>query len=169
MGQVQGGQSRRVPNTDEAVRRGSKSAAAVFEARGASGQLQARSLRSLGWSSRSWTRNSGSIRSSHATQGRRSDGSDGSDEVAAADLVQATADGAVPLVVQAATGLPAASADVPGQAPVIPADGATAAVQQDVQPRSSRQKKKEESSFPTRFSPRKIRGSSHKYADTYYY
>lgn len=96
-------------------------------------------------------------------------GSDGSDEVAAADLVQATADGAVPPVVQAATGLPAASADVPGQAPVVPADGATAAVQQDVQPRSSRQKKKEESSFPTRFSPRKIRGSSHKYADTYYY
>ena len=36
------------------------------------------------------------------------------------------------------------------------------------QPSVSRRKKREEN-FPTRFSPRKIRGMGHKYGDTYYY
>ena len=83
-------------------------------------------------------------------------------------VVPATVDGAGPEVVQAASALPP---DVAAQAPVVPVDDAAAeVVQEDHRPRSSRRRKtEEESSFPTRFSPRKTRGMSHKYADTYYY
>ena len=65
----------------------------------------------------------------------------------------------------AADVLPAGADDVAvGDADVLAADDGA-----QQQATVSRRKKREDSNFPTRFSPRKIRGMGHKYPDTYYY
>ena len=62
---------------------------------------------------------------------------------------------------------PAAAGDVDAAAPAAAGDDDDA--QQQPTPTRSRSKKDQGGNFPTRFSPRKIRGMSHKYGDTYYY
>ena len=71
---------------------------------------------------------------------------------------------------------PAAAGDVDAAAPAAAGDVDDVAddvadddAQQQPTPTRSRSKKDQGGNFPTRFSPRKIRGMSHKYGDTYYY